>query len=383
MNDHLYAAYGFAERGWQVFPLLPRSKKPYGGTNGLKDATTDKAKIRHLWGQTPDANIGIRTGRESRLIVLDIDKGQIGRNSMQALQGAHSEPCNHTLNVKTGGDGIHAYFTHPGGNWKVKSVANAFGDEYPSVDVRGDGGYVVAPPSIHETGALYEFGCAPGTPLAEPPTWLLSTVATVTETVEDISLVSALSDVSVTTLEDAIRLTLPTEVGQRHHCIFAYARALKGVPEYRDKKATELKVPFKRWFNSAPVMLCDPVYPFECAHEDFIEGWGKVLYPAGVNPLKDVLTRAMNTPEPPECDRVESDEAKLLVKICREFQRDAGASPFYLSCRVAKDMLGLAHNMLTYRLFKALVREGIIKEAKPGTKRKATRWRYLIPIEAG
>jgi hypothetical protein len=121
--------------------------------HGLKDATTDPDQIRAWWSRTPDANIGIPTGAVSGLVVIDVDNGQEGDLSLAKLEADHG-PMPTTLVVVTPGDredgkapGRHIYVRHPGG--KVKNSAGKLG---PGLDVRGDGGYVVAPPSRRRGG---------------------------------------------------------------------------------------------------------------------------------------------------------------------------------------------------------------------------------------
>lgn len=119
---------------------------------------------------TPEANLGIVTGPGSGIFVLDVDDkiDGIGSQTLSGLEekfGALPE----TLTAKTG-SGRHLYFKHPGA--KVYTRAGELG---PGLDVRGDGGYVVAPPSVHANGNRYEW-LDPNAPIAAAPDWLLSVV---------------------------------------------------------------------------------------------------------------------------------------------------------------------------------------------------------------
>jgi hypothetical protein len=145
-------ALGYADKGWHVFPLRPKGKQPLAALapQGLKNATADAETIRRWWGTYPDANIGLRTGAESGLVVLDVDKQHGGIESLADFEEAHGD-LGHTMRVRTGGGGDHYYFEHPGG--EVPNTAGRIGE---GIDSRGDGGYVVAPGSISETGTLYE-----------------------------------------------------------------------------------------------------------------------------------------------------------------------------------------------------------------------------------
>jgi hypothetical protein len=141
--------------------------------HGVKDATAREQTVRAWWDRWPDANVGIATGSVSGLIVLDVDPRHGGDDSLVALERQH-DPLPQTVRAMTGGGGSHPYFSHPGGIVRNK-VAIA-----PGLDVRGDGGYVIAPPSIHETGRRYEWdvGASPGeVTLQAAPAWLLALIS--------------------------------------------------------------------------------------------------------------------------------------------------------------------------------------------------------------
>lgn len=155
-NGRAALAYA-AEFGWAVMPLHTPTvegcscrqascesvgKHPRT-MNGLKGATTDAEQIRAWWRIWPDANVGIATGATSGLVVVDVD-GPEGEAALDALGGVPLTPT-----VLTG-KGRHLYFLHPGGE-----VRNSAGRLGAKVDTRGDGGYVVAPPSVHASGARY------------------------------------------------------------------------------------------------------------------------------------------------------------------------------------------------------------------------------------
>ena len=187
----LKAALAYAARGWLVVPLHnPKQgvcscrKKNCSSPgkhprteHGLKDGSKDPKQIALWWEKWPDANLGILTGQESGLLVLDVD-GEEGKAALKALTAAHGTlpktPC-----VKTGRKGAdgkrkgcHYYFRAPEG----VLIRNSVGNTNPlgkGLDIRADGGYVVAPPSLHPSGLHYEW-LAPEQPLAEIPPWMLA-----------------------------------------------------------------------------------------------------------------------------------------------------------------------------------------------------------------
>ncbi len=164
------AALQYAAAGLAVFPCRPASKKP-ATAHGLLDATTNADAIRAWWRAEPRANIAVATGRISNIIAIDIDPRHGGDGSMGTLIEQHG-PLSETVESLTGGGGRHMFLVHPGGH-----VPCSQGKLAPGVDVKGDGGYVVLPPSIHPNGRVYAWG-ANGTvgdaPLAPCPDWLVS-----------------------------------------------------------------------------------------------------------------------------------------------------------------------------------------------------------------
>jgi hypothetical protein len=138
------AALAYAQEGLYVFPLQPHGKTPLTA-HGLEDATVDPMTIETWWGRWPEANIGIRTGD---LVVVDEDR--LGALEEFAAEVHETIPA--TGVVRTG-SGRHFWFDQPEG----QRIRNTAGKLAPGIDTRGDGGYVVAPPSIHQDGSIYEW----------------------------------------------------------------------------------------------------------------------------------------------------------------------------------------------------------------------------------
>jgi putative DNA primase/helicase len=142
-NSFRLAAQQYIERGWRVFPLKAKDKIP-ATTHGCKDATTD-ALVVAQWAQAvPTANIGVATG--TGLVVVDIDAGHGGHDSLAALEAEHGK-LPPTFCVNTAHGGKHYYYA------SIVPIANSASKLGPGIDVRGEGGYVVAPPSrLHDGG---------------------------------------------------------------------------------------------------------------------------------------------------------------------------------------------------------------------------------------
>jgi hypothetical protein len=161
MKNFVSAALSYAEKGYLVFPCKPKSKEP-ATKNGFYDATTDEEAIREWWARNPNYNVAIRTGKESSLVVLDVDEG--GEQTLKD-NGWNAAA---TVTIKTG-KGFHHYYNHPGGNISTK-VRLAEG-----IDVKAEGGYVLAPPSVHPNGTAYEWIIGPqDATIADAPEWLLT-----------------------------------------------------------------------------------------------------------------------------------------------------------------------------------------------------------------
>jgi hypothetical protein len=173
-RELLVAALAYAVAGWPVLPVHtptaasgcscghadcqsagkhPRTRR------GLRDATTDPHAITAWWSRWPDANVAVRTGA---VVVLDVD-GHHGARSLQALEARHAAipPTRRARTAR----GWHLYFR--AGELEVGNSAGLLG---PGLDVRGRGGYVVAPPSWHAIGERYAW--AGEHELAPLPGWL-------------------------------------------------------------------------------------------------------------------------------------------------------------------------------------------------------------------
>ncbi len=177
-QEMLIAALGYAAHGWPCFPCDPQTKRPLlkgdidpatgteiPNTGGLKKASTDPEMIRNWWKRWPKAMVGVPTGRPIGAFVVDLDAGvdeKTGEvfeapNLIQALCseiGAAALPD--TWMVETPRGGRHLYFQLPDG-----AAPGNRAELIKRVDVRGDGGYVIVPPSSRPDGKAYRWVIAP------------------------------------------------------------------------------------------------------------------------------------------------------------------------------------------------------------------------------
>jgi len=160
-KNNLEAALEYLEHGWSVIPV-GQDKKPKMKVKEFQKRRANELEVRKWFTQWPDANVGIITGAISGIVVVDIEAG------------GPTNDLPPTVMCSTGGGGWHFYYKYPDNYVKngvrVKELT----------DIRGDGGYVVAPPSLHKSGKNYEWFVAPGdADFADLPDWVLERSATI------------------------------------------------------------------------------------------------------------------------------------------------------------------------------------------------------------
>lgn len=208
MTDLATAAIEYARRGLQVFPLVPRTKRP-ACAHGKDDATTDVEQVWRWWHGNPHANIGLRPPKD--YIVVDVDPRAGG-----SLDHLGAVPP--TRIAATGGGGHHVWFRHQCDRVRGR-LAGASG-----VDLKTNNGYVVAPPSVHPSGRRYEW--VSEYPVALLPDHLVNRV-TVTQSVP---IVHGGGQFRSGDRLDGLVNTVATAVeGNRNHALFwAACRAVEG-----------------------------------------------------------------------------------------------------------------------------------------------------------
>lgn len=195
VNPLLHAALTYARLGWSVFPLHDTTSgacscrkgdctspgKHPRTANGFKDAITDPAVITAWWTETPNANVGIATGL-SNIFVPDVDtkayvdkdgieRHKVGAETLRALFEEYGE-FPETYTVQTWSGGWHYYFQMPEPRLKNSTGTDRAGLG-PDVDTRGDGGYVVAAPSVvEENGVRGQYRVTARVKPAELPAWV-------------------------------------------------------------------------------------------------------------------------------------------------------------------------------------------------------------------
>ena len=180
------AAVAASRRGWSVVPLFGttdgrchcgRADCPSAGKHPrvrwerYQGARPAESTVRRWWQRWPDANVGVVTGSVSGLVVVDVDPRHGGDATLADLE-AREGRLPPTVEAFSGGGGLHLYLRHPG-------AAVPSGQLGPGLDVKADGGLVVAPPSRHPSGHRYEWepGASPDEVAPAPvPAWVVDRV---------------------------------------------------------------------------------------------------------------------------------------------------------------------------------------------------------------
>ncbi len=159
----------YLDQNWSIIPLRHKDKRATLRWQEFQYRRATQEDIDSWLSRWPDMNLGVVTGIVSRLVIMDINPTHGGDDSLFDLEQSYGS-LPRTVEAITGGGGHHLYFQHPGG-----VVHNRVGFA-PGIDIRGDGGYVVAPPSLHVSGVRYSWapGHAPGeTTIAPLPDWVV------------------------------------------------------------------------------------------------------------------------------------------------------------------------------------------------------------------
>nr|WP_255771949.1 DUF3987 domain-containing protein [Microbulbifer guangxiensis] len=206
------AAHDLAQRGFSIFPLAPCGKKPVT-SHGFKDATTDTQQISEWWAQNPNYNIGLRTG--AKFFVVDVDNVEVFDRLV--VENGTLPECPVILT----GRGRHYYFACPPG-MQIKGRTGIAG----CFDIKAEGGYIVAPPSIHPSGARYQVKVASEGPLPTPPGWLIDLIVPVTRKQSNTAMVmeaqaiaQAVSKYGESAINDACEKIASASAGERNETL--------------------------------------------------------------------------------------------------------------------------------------------------------------------
>ena len=385
----LSSALAYYGLGASVIPTRPRTKKGAVRWKPYQTKRADEAKIRQWFTDTDNGNLGIGIvlgGISGGLLCRDFDQ-QASYEAWKASQPTLAK----LLPTSKTGRGCHVYarcegYKEPG--------ARTFVRRFNDGELRGDCHIAVVPPSLHpKSGLPYSWLVPPKDTIPVVDLEDLGVGADVTHVVcvSSCPLPDSLSSsppppVCVTSVADAIRVTLPDGPGQRNRQLFEFARYLKSMNVLGDWDADALMPFVRQWFQAALPHI--GTKEFEETAKDFKRGWVSIKVPGGVRvgSVAAAMARAKMTPLPPEADQFIIPELRLLVGLCRELQRQRGPRPFYLACRDAAQALGLEgkeRHVRAWRWLEMLCHKKILFKERSGgqLERKANEYRYLPPID--
>ncbi len=320
-REILSAALGYAKRGWHVFPCFEATA---AGKCACMDAacedmgkhprirrwpdlaTTDARTIRAWWRKWPSANIGITSGKRSNLIMIDVD-GADGDQALLALEQELGE-LPKTLKVKTGRpQGSQFYFLSP--DREIKSRNGELGDH---LDVKGEGGYAIAPPSLHETARRYQF-LNTLEPSALPSDWvdrLVSLGQSTAPTIVEEEIPESTRNATLTSLAGSMRRR-----GMGEEEILAGITATNRLRCDPPLPTPEVEAIAR---SAARYQPTDPSLSSQSA------SWPAPLAEEAFHGLAGEIVRAIRP-------HTEADDAALLIHVLESFGNAVGRGPFALA----------------------------------------------------
>jgi hypothetical protein len=403
MPVKLYDALGYYDWGVCVVPASHRNKKVQVPWKQFQRERPSEGQVREWFGDDKRRAIAALMGPVSGgLVCRDFDEPA----SYERWSANHPKLAKKLPTAATGRPGFHVYALadldeirqqRPDGGGKIE-----LGDGELRLQ---SGCYCLVPPSEHPTGPPYQWLIPPthGFPVVslaetgwlpcnrengEPIEYAGGPRDHRTLNVESASashpktnqcpLVS-MDSMLQEQIEMAIARTLPTRGGVRHRLLFELARELKAIPALADAPLSALKPIVRQWHAAAVPQI--NTKPFEETWIDFVEGWDRVKFPSGQEPLSMIFAQAIEAEMPEVASDYEQEPVKQLIKFCRELQRRSGIEPFYLDCRSAGRLLKVDHTRV-WRWLRLLRFEDILVEVSKGShdKHRASRFRYLGPL---
>lgn len=165
-SDVAVAALAYAEHGWSIIPAAIADKRALVGWRRWQQAAPDPEQLRVWWRRRPRANPAVVTGHLSGVVVVDVDPRAGGNRALAELEQRHGDlPWSAVVETPSGG--VHVYLRHPGGR-----IANSGSRIGLGVDVRGDGGIALLPPSRRPDGQYRWAVGGPATAPPMPPAWV-------------------------------------------------------------------------------------------------------------------------------------------------------------------------------------------------------------------
>jgi len=371
-HTKLQWALHYLKQGMSIIPV-GRDKRPLRGIRWKRYQSQQPSKqtVNQWFTKHPEASIAVILGPVSgNLACRDFDDQQACEN----WAATYPELAARLPTVATA-RGRHVYFR---GTVRTRDLGDG--------ELRGAGGYVVLPPSIHATGVVYEWLVPLNGDVPEVSAQVFTTdrhddtqspenhenPENTDKSTDEIVLGAGEGDKRI---ENLISSTLPATEGQRHKCVFRLARKLKGMPDYADADPRDLRWIMERWHKRALPNITTK--DFAESWIDFYRGWPKVKYPQGKD-IVMIFNQAKRRPTPREAMGYVHPKVRLLASLCRELQAAEGEAPFFLDCRTAGELLGVSWKTAS-RWLTLFCADRLLHRVEKGTRSsgRASRYRYL------
>lgn len=365
-------------RGW--------NSTNYG--SGWPDHRWSTSEIERAFDVRGELNIGVLLGPKSGLIDIEADGAEQERAFADLFDGCEIPVTPVFKSLR----GKHRLFRWDDALRTIGKGVVSFRGLEIRIGADGKGAQSLLPPSLNTDGTARQWlvpldDCKP----APLPSVVLQRIIEANRGKVDIDgaantaygLSTTVSPKSSTSIEEAIRSTLPAGLGKRNRAIFDFARKLKSIPEFSQLSLKELRPLVRRWHEAALPFI--GTKPFETTWLEFGRAWKAVRHPEGHGPIDTVFADAIKSAArfPPAAAReYEQSGVKLLVALCRQLQRIAGSEPFFLSCREAGRLLGVSHTE-AWDWLSLLVMDQVLSVVEAGSHstRRASTFRYLGELE--
>lgn len=365
MSSSLETALQYRRKlGWSIIPIKKGDKKPLIRWEPFQRQLPTEDQLRK-WFSKRDLNLA--------LVLGFISKNVYGRDfdihSSYPKWASEYPDLARTLPMVRTARGNHVYF-----QTDQKLGTQKFRDG----ELRGDGSYLLLPPSIHPSGHVYIWGTAmpQSIPFIDPSLTGLLRNWNVTEGTEGIEGIEGTEVVGrCDCWGDIVNPCIPIKSNENHHRLFNLARRIKGVEKQRGTLLLqkELREVFDLWHTKTPKKFLRNDYTdYFC---EFLEAYEDAKHPFGDDIIKEVFEQAIKA-APPDWAQKFDQGFQVLICLCRELQALQGKDPFYLSCRKVQSLFNLGDLMKANRWLNTLVRMKVLEKIKPDNPWKALRFRY-------
>lgn len=361
--------------------------------DGVHGATTNTTTINDWWTRHPDANPAIATGAD--LVVVDVDPRRGGDETLAELESKFGSLPKDFV-VLSGGGGRHFYLSLPE-NAPANTVKRW---ARKGVELLGDGAYVVAPPSNHVSGGVYQWptGGLRLSPLPPmPPGWRAAwpkpaiigassmadrrdrsahtTDKTDSSFTASLSVVHGWSPEVCQQVADAVRVSVVIAPGTRNHQLVGLGRRLFRIRQLQLLDLEDTEPIFDEWFTRSYAIM--QTKDRRVSWKEWVYIWTEWVDPSlAQKSIEQMFENAKRGPMPAIAEKYRSKKLRLLIQLCRHLEVNSGGA-WFLSCRKAAKLLEVDF-MVANSWLRKLVKDRVLERVGDHTKgsMKAQRYRY-------